>query len=78
MPLYEYRCTACATVFEHLQGPEEPDPSTSPCCGAPVERLLSAAAPHRNLPPRASGRTCCGREERCETPPCQGTGRCER
>lgn len=25
-----------------------------------------------------SGQTCCGRDERCDTPPCSDNGRCKR
>ncbi|MFH1463370.1 MAG: zinc ribbon domain-containing protein [Pseudomonadota bacterium] len=74
MPLYDYRCLACGEVFEHLQGVSEPDPEASPCCDAPVERLRSAPADHRGKHARPAGKTCCGREERCDTPPC-GEGR---
>ncbi len=70
MPLHDYRCLACGEAFEHLQGLREPDPETSPCCGAAVERILAVPADHRRRHPRLTGRTCCGHEERCDTPPC--------
>ena len=70
MPLYDYRCSTCGEIFEHLQGLSEPDPTTSPCCEAPVERTLGIPADHRGRHARPAGRTCCGREERCDSPPC--------
>ncbi len=59
MPLYEYRCTACARVFESLfRGPrDEQDLACPTCQERRVERLLSApaavaggASPARRVP----------------------------
>ncbi len=75
MPIYEFRCQACGSVFESLQGLNDPDPERSPCCEAPVARALSVPADHRGRfnapacgpcgdstpagPPCASGAPCC-------------------
>jgi putative FmdB family regulatory protein len=67
MPIYEYRCTTCEEVFELIHGVSEPAPVASPCCGAPVERQLSVSADHRNQHPRPHGKTCCGRDDRCDS-----------
>lgn len=48
MPIYEYEnpdpstaCGKCATRFELLQSSGEPPVSSCPCCGAPVNMVLS-------------------------------------
>ena len=43
MPIYEFECTACHSVFERLQKIADPDPETCPECGQPrVKRRLTA------------------------------------
>lgn len=45
MPLYEYRCAACDTVFEEQRPMAESDaPATCPAGHAGATRLLSAFA----------------------------------
>ncbi len=44
MPLYEYRCTKCATVFERIQKFSDPPEAGCPECNGSSERLLSAPA----------------------------------
>lgn len=77
MPVYEYRCSRCDSVFEHFCEAGEPEPRTSPCCQAPISRELSVPAAHRGRFSRpASGQTCCGLDERCDAPPCAVGGAC--
>ncbi len=76
MPIYEYQCSSCGEVFDLLQPVGGPDPAGSPCCGAPVRRAISVPARSPSLMPRAAGKTCCGRDERCDTPPCTGGRSC--
>ncbi len=76
MPIYEYRCRDCGHTSEvFLRGKDHPVGSC-PDCGSPdLERLISASyavVAH----PRPTGNTCCGREERCESPPCSGGHGC--
>lgn len=79
MPIYEYRCEECGAVTEFLQktiGVSEK--VTCENCGSDnVTKLLSAAnvSVFGGRPP---GKTCCGRETRCDTPPCSSDGVCER
>jgi len=78
MPIYEYHCQSCGEQVEILVRSGMSAPPTCPNCGSTqLQRLLSA--PHvmtgKSRPP---GRTCCDREERCETPPCSGDGTCWR
>jgi putative FmdB family regulatory protein len=42
MPLYEYRCSKCDTVFEVLQKFSDSPLATHEGCGGAVERLISA------------------------------------
>src|SRR5215472_15359991 len=42
MPLYEYRCSKCDTVFEVLQKFSDSPLTTHEGCGGAVERLISA------------------------------------
>jgi len=48
------------------------------CGSQDMERIMSPAAFVLNSPGRNLGKTCCGREERCETPPCSAGGSCRR
>ncbi|MFC1957785.1 hypothetical protein ACFLX0_03115 [Chloroflexota bacterium] len=57
-----------------------PDSRTLDCpsCGSQnLERLISAPSLLKSRA-NALGTTCCGREERCETPPCSTGGQCQR
>lgn len=42
MPLYEYRCSKCGSVFEVIQKFSDTPLTTHENCGGAVERLLSA------------------------------------
>jgi putative FmdB family regulatory protein len=69
MPLYEYRCRACNATFEMLV--RAGSRVACPHCGdSSVDKLLSAPTVLSGQTARPAGRTCCGREERCDTPPC--------
>jgi putative FmdB family regulatory protein len=74
MPVYEYRCLDCKEEFEALVRGEHG--ASCPRCGSSsLEKLLSAPIALSGRTARQAGRTCCGREERCDTPPCsQGNG----
>jgi putative FmdB family regulatory protein len=82
MPIYEYKCKDCGAVSEFLVnvGKEKPDISCSHCGSRELEKLFSesymiSSASYEN---RRAGRTCCGRDERCDTPPCSDGGICQR
>ncbi|MFO7651846.1 MAG: zinc ribbon domain-containing protein [bacterium] len=78
MPIYEYRCAGCGRVFENLRERAAADsPAPCPGCGKPAERILSAPAGIRMGTGHQPGSTCCGRDERCDSPPCSG-GACGR
>ncbi len=75
MPIYEYRCRVCGATSEYLIGVGKDENISCKECGSiEMEKILSVASFLTGVPERASGRTCCGREERCETPPCSSDG----
>lgn len=79
MPIYEYRCENCAAVSEYLVGVGNDEQIRCKICGSPdMKRVLSASSFTLQSSRRMPGRTCCGREQRCETPPCSGGGTCGR
>lgn len=74
MPIYEYCCKDCGSTSEYLIGPGESEILSCKQCGSPqVEKVLSAPSVLTVMPHRAPGKTCCGRDERCSTPPNGGT-----
>jgi putative FmdB family regulatory protein len=77
MPIYEYRCRDCQTRFETLVRGDRG--VTCPQCGSrALDKLLSATFVRSEQAVRPPGRTCCGREDRCATPPCSEGGICQR
>ena len=46
MPLYEYECKKCGSVFEVLQKLSDPPLAAHIGCGGEVERLISTSAFH--------------------------------
>ena len=79
MPLYEYKCRECGEVGEFIVH-GLPDSKTLAChrCGSQnLDRLLSVPNLIKGKGTDA-GTTCCGKTERCETPPCSANDRCRR
>jgi len=79
MPIYEYECQSCGYRFERYQKMSDLPILVCPKCGAPVRKLISAGTGVifkgkgfyvTDYGRQSGGRTCCGRTERCETPPC--------
>ena len=70
MPIYEYRCLDCGEVSEAFIRSPDSEGVTCPNCGSKnLERLLPSSYAIR-MGGSAPGKTCCGRTERCEAPPC--------
>ena len=85
MPTYEYECEKCGLKFEQMQpisaAPSGPMPEMPwPC---PAHRQRRGRVHHEGEPPMSdrresggdcwlqrTGRTCCGRDERCGKPAC--------
>lgn len=76
MPIYDFKCGECGSVSEVFLRDGDLGKARCPDCGSPkMEKLLSTfqTISRSGNPP---GTTCCGREERCEVPPCSREGGC--
>lgn len=82
MPIYEYQCARCGAVFEFIEGFSEVEESRpcSACGSGRMTRMLSRGVqtPGERIFADRDGNTCCGREERCDRPPCGDGGGCRR
>jgi putative FmdB family regulatory protein len=80
MPIYEYKCRRCGAVTEVLAtSSRRPDDVVCRVCGGRhLEKTPSVPAVLSASRPRSSGQTCCGRSERCQTPPCSTGDKCRR
>jgi putative FmdB family regulatory protein len=77
MPIYEYRCCDCNTSFEVLLRSSETVVCPN-CGGTSLDKLISAPFISSGHKARPAGQTCCGRAERCDSPPCNEGGTCSR
>ncbi|MEW6567639.1 MAG: zinc ribbon domain-containing protein [Chloroflexota bacterium] len=78
MPLYEYHCQTCDKRVEVLVLSPARE-ARCPDCGGPLgERLVSVPYVARRSGQDFAGLTCCGREDRCDVPPCEDSGVCRR
>ena len=76
MPIYEYHCATCDERVAVLVRSSASAPSC-PDCGNPLtDKLFSVPNLLSGRTQRPAGHTCCGREERCDTPHCAGEGEC--
>jgi putative FmdB family regulatory protein len=76
MPIYEYKCQSCGQTQEILQGSvEAPALKCAHCGSTDFKKLISAAFVSTRISAH-NGKTCCGKDERCETPPCSIEGEC--
>jgi putative FmdB family regulatory protein len=78
MPIYEYRCAACGAHVEVLIRSSTTTPVCPECGSLLTDKLFSAPHVLSSQFRRPAGHTCCGREERCDTPPCSSGGTCRR
>jgi putative FmdB family regulatory protein len=77
VPIYDFRCRECGIVSEILLH-QSGESACCPECGSrDMERLISASYIVMTER-RAPGTTCCGRNERCDTPPCSTGDVCNR
>jgi putative FmdB family regulatory protein len=78
MPIYEYRCRSCGSTSEIWEGVGTRSDALvcKNCGGGELEKVLSVSHSVKNSRPKGS--TCCGREERCDKPPCSSGGTCRR
>jgi len=80
MPIYDFKCDKCGKVTEFfIRNPGSQEALACPNCGSQkLVKLLSFPASIRMGNSNTKGTTCCGRNERCDTPPCSETGTCGR
>lgn len=80
MPIYEYKCEDCGKVTEILQKgfKQENKIICSHCGSSKMKKLISSFSSVISGKSSPKGTTCCGREERCDTPPCSEDGACRR
>ncbi|MGC8862369.1 MAG: FmdB family zinc ribbon protein [Armatimonadota bacterium] len=81
MPTYDYECTSCGHRFERFQKMSDEPVTVCPECQGQVRRLLGSGSgflikgsPSQGSSLPACGRQtrCCGSDEPCDGPPCQG------
>jgi putative FmdB family regulatory protein len=77
MPIYEYQCARCGAVFEFIEGFSEAKESR-PCSACGGGRMTRMPSRGERILADQGGNTCCGREERCDRPPCGDRGACRR
>jgi putative FmdB family regulatory protein len=84
MPTYEYQCRKCGLKFERRQAITAAPVTKCPECHGRVQRLVSGGAgfimkgsdhdqagkSDADCSLKQTGKTCCGRDERCGKPPC--------
>jgi putative FmdB family regulatory protein len=78
MPIYEYRCQQCGERVEIIVRSGTTTPSCPHCGTELLERLFATSFAMHRATPRSKAHTCCGKEERCDTPPCSTGGECRR
>jgi putative FmdB family regulatory protein len=85
MPLYEYECEYCGNVFELRRGINDAPATQCPECSGKISQRISGGSGFiikgssrgRNESQNGicsletSGKTCCGRDSRCEKPNCE-------
>jgi putative FmdB family regulatory protein len=79
MPVYDYKCQKCGKVTEMFQRKAGVKKISCPDCGSlDMDKMLSAPGLVKVEEASSSGATCCGREERCDAPPCSSGENCQR
>lgn len=77
MPIYEYKCQSCGQISEVLiHGFNSNKKLVCSKCGSEDLQKLMSVPNMVTEKPNAPGTTCCGRTERCDTPPCSSGGCC--
>ncbi len=82
MPIYEYQCKSCGKISEFLVGVTQgkAEIKCKHCGSRELNKIFSKSfiSTGGNLIGSQGGQTCCGRTERCDTPPCSDGGICNR
>ncbi len=77
MPIYDFRCKSCGKIFDSLVRDATKAVCCPDCTSLEVEKLISTSYIVKTES-QASDTTCCGRGERCDTPPCSVGDGCHR
>ncbi len=77
MPIYDFKCLECGRVSEILLRAAGQAARCPECGSDNMEKLISASYVIK-MGTNAPGTTCCGRTERCNTPPCSTGDVCRR
>ena len=86
MPTYGYVCETCGYKFEKFQKMSDQPITKCPECDGEIRRLIGTGTGViiKGHGPQTAGNNkehsypCCGRDERCEHPPCSDDGVCKR
>jgi len=78
MPIYSYTCKNCGMSFDFLILKRSEKPACPMCKSMDIEKQMTAASIIAPGSDGKTGATCCGKDERCVTPPCSNTGTCKR
>jgi len=80
MPIYEYKCEDCNKITEiFLKSKDDKEIPVCKYCGSKkLTKQISVPGAVIMGSSYPKGTTCCGRTERCETPPCSSDGVCKR
>lgn len=77
MPIYDYRCSDCGKISEIMVGVSGHSETIQckHCSSTSVSKMptMASIATHYSRP---HGKTCCGRDDRCDTPPCSTNSPC--
>ena len=77
MPIYDFKCLECGRISEVLLRTAGKVVCCPGCGSENMKRLLPTPYIAKTKTP-AQGTTCCGRTERCDTPPCSTGDVCSR
>ena len=79
MPVYQYKCRNCGEISEFML-PMQQNNEIIACrsCGERDMQRMITAPNLVKARANAPGSTCCGRNERCDTPPCSTGDGCRR
>jgi len=81
MPIYEYECRNCGKISEFLIGVMEKEAriECKYCRSKEMNKIFSKSfiSTGGDLINMQNDKTCCGKDERCDIPPCSD-GACQR
>lgn len=78
MPIFEFKCDECGAEFESMVPAGQKNAVSCPGCGSIKLNKLFSIFTTPGSRSQSRGLTCCGREERCDSPPCYGGGACRK